>query len=154
VNQRFPLQANRPKLPIIPAENRIIIPRLPKVPNVLPVSHVHISCHAGCGGPGCTHLPCIFKCVCERYTHVLPKRRASAVSGRHGFRIQDPQFIASRRLPGGHFCKLDLWLRELITLRRGPLWSFSRPGGASKNSDQCSLYEGQKNGSKQLVIFG
>jgi hypothetical protein len=56
MGQRPPVQVNRPELPILPGENRILIPGLPNVPSVLPVSHIHTPCHAGRSGPGWTRL--------------------------------------------------------------------------------------------------
>jgi hypothetical protein len=56
MGQRPPLQANRPELPILPGENRIIL-RLPNAPNALSVSHVYTPCHAVWSGPGWTRLP-------------------------------------------------------------------------------------------------
>jgi hypothetical protein len=52
-----PLQANRPKLPIFPGGNDMLIPWPPDVPNILPVSHIHMSWHGGWCGAWGTRLP-------------------------------------------------------------------------------------------------
>jgi hypothetical protein len=77
MRQRPPLQANRPKLPVSPGENHIVS-WLPKVQNVLPVSHIHMSWHAGCGGPGWTTLPCHVQSVCKRLAYTLPPPEKAA----------------------------------------------------------------------------
>jgi hypothetical protein len=60
------------------------------VPNVLPVSHIHTSWHAGWHGGLWTRLPGAVQPVCERHTHTLPPRRVRAVHERHGSRSHVP----------------------------------------------------------------
>jgi hypothetical protein len=67
MGQRPPVQANRPKLPILPGENHILTPWLPDVPNVVPVSHIHMSWHAGWYGAGWNRLSGAVQPVCERH---------------------------------------------------------------------------------------
>jgi hypothetical protein len=112
VGQRPPLQANSPQLPILPAENHIIIPRLPNVPNVLPVSHVHMSCHVGWSTPGRTRLPCTLQPVCKRHTHTMPPRRVSAVCGRYGSHSHVSRSVPSHRYLAAYLGRLELWLRN------------------------------------------
>jgi hypothetical protein len=73
MGQRPPLQANRPKIPILPGGNHILIPWRPDVPNVLPVSKIHMAWHAGWCGAGWTSLPSDVQSVCERHTHTFPQ---------------------------------------------------------------------------------
>jgi hypothetical protein len=62
MGQRSTLQANYPKLPVLPGENHILISSLTYVPNVLPVSYIYTSpsWHAGWCSPRWTCLPVLF----------------------------------------------------------------------------------------------
>jgi hypothetical protein len=67
MGQRPPLQANRPKLPIVSGENHILILRLSDVPNIFPVSHINMSWHVGWCGAGRARLPGDIQPVRERF---------------------------------------------------------------------------------------
>jgi hypothetical protein len=103
---------NLPQFSILPGENRIVIPWLPKVSNILSVSHVHTSCHAGCVGPGWNLLPSALQCVFKRHNHFLPAQYA-----------EDTALVASSCSPSLVFSylkacrgRLELWPRDWRTV--------------------------------------
>jgi hypothetical protein len=154
MGQRPPLQANRPKLPILPGENHILIPWLPDIPNVLPVSHIHTSWHAGWCGARWTRLPGAVEPVCERHTHTLSPRRVSAVCVRHGSSSHVPRYIASRRRPVSVDWSAGYGIGLPSTSQRALLCSLLKRRDASKNPEQCSFSESQYSGSIQHGILG
>jgi hypothetical protein len=94
MGRRPPLQTPYPQFPVLPGENLIFISSR-HVRNVLQISDIHTSYHAGWSGPGRTRLPCAVQSICARHAHALPPRRVSDVSGWHGYTSPVPQSTAS-----------------------------------------------------------
>jgi hypothetical protein len=110
MGHRSPLQANHPKRPVLLGET-ILISSLPNVLNVLPVSHIHTSFHAGRGCVGWTRLPCAVQCVCKRHTYTILPRPADIILG-HSSRSHVPQSNALVGYLETYLGRTKHWLRD------------------------------------------
>jgi hypothetical protein len=143
----------RTKVHELDGKNHILIFWLPKLPNVLPVSHIHTSCHTDWSGSGWTRSPVIFSLYVNDIRYVELAQYAD-----------DTALIATTRSPSllvgnleAYLGRVEHWLRNwriAITSEKTPLCYLLRLRNTFKSPDQSSFSKSQQSGSKQHGMSG
>jgi hypothetical protein len=100
------------KLTVLNFPSHILISRLLNVPNVPPVNHIHVSWHAGWGGPEWTRLPCTVQSRPTTYL-LTPSRHVELVQC-----ADDTALVVTSRSPllvgylEAYLGRLQHWLRD------------------------------------------